>query len=155
MRETPNCQGQLFGGDQPGSWKATKSTHFWGFKDTFLLGYHCFILLCQFLLYNKVNQLYVYIYPHFFLDFIPFRSLQSNKESSLCYRTGSHQLSFLFVLMYICQYQFPKSSQTSLPHLVSMVFSTSASLFLSHKQVQWYNFFQNLHINIQYLFFSF
>lgn len=35
MRETPNYQDQLFGGDQPGSWKETKSTHFWGFKETF------------------------------------------------------------------------------------------------------------------------
>ena len=28
----------------------------------FLLGYNCFTLLCQFLMYNKVNHLYVYIY---------------------------------------------------------------------------------------------
>ena len=28
------------------------------------LQYKCFTMLCQFLLYNKVNQLYVYIYPH-------------------------------------------------------------------------------------------
>ena len=27
------------------------------------LGSNCFTILCQFLLYNKVNQLYVYIYP--------------------------------------------------------------------------------------------
>ena len=31
---------------------------------TSLLEYNCFTMLCQFLLYNKVNQLYVYIYPH-------------------------------------------------------------------------------------------
>ena len=31
---------------------------------TSLLEYNCFAMLCQFLLYNKVNQLYVYIYPH-------------------------------------------------------------------------------------------
>ena len=30
---------------------------------TFLLEYNCFIMVCQFLLYNKVNQLYIYIYP--------------------------------------------------------------------------------------------
>ena len=35
------------------------------FKN-FLLEYSCFTMLCQFLLYNKVNQLYVYIYPLFF-----------------------------------------------------------------------------------------
>ena len=29
----------------------------------FLLRYICFIILCYFLLYNEVNQLYVYIYP--------------------------------------------------------------------------------------------
>ena len=31
---------------------------------TSLLEYNCFTMLCQFLLYYKVNQLYVYIYPH-------------------------------------------------------------------------------------------
>ena len=31
---------------------------------TSLLEYSCFTMLCQFLLYNKVNQLYVYIHPH-------------------------------------------------------------------------------------------
>ena len=31
---------------------------------TSLVEYNCFTMLCQFLLYNKVNQLYVYIYPH-------------------------------------------------------------------------------------------
>ena len=31
---------------------------------TSLLEYSCFTMLCQFLLYNKVNQLYIYIYPH-------------------------------------------------------------------------------------------
>ena len=29
-----------------------------------LLEYNCFTMVCQFLLYNKVNQLYIYIYPH-------------------------------------------------------------------------------------------
>ena len=31
---------------------------------TSLLEYNCFKMLCYFLLYNEVNQLYVYIYPH-------------------------------------------------------------------------------------------
>ena len=31
---------------------------------TSLLEYNCFTVVCQFLLYNKVNQLYVYIYLH-------------------------------------------------------------------------------------------
>ena len=31
---------------------------------TSLLECNCFTIVCQFLLYNKVNQLYIYIYPH-------------------------------------------------------------------------------------------
>ena len=34
------------------------------FFFTSLLEYNGFTVVCQFLLYNKVNQLYVYIYPH-------------------------------------------------------------------------------------------
>ena len=37
---------------------------FFSFFLTSLLEYNCFTMMCQFLLYNKVNQLYVYIYPH-------------------------------------------------------------------------------------------
>ena len=33
---------------------------------TSLLEYNCFTMVCQFLLYNKVNQLYIYIYRHIF-----------------------------------------------------------------------------------------
>ena len=31
---------------------------------TSVLEYNCFTMVCYFLLYNKVNQLYIYIYPH-------------------------------------------------------------------------------------------
>ena len=31
---------------------------------TSLLEYNCFTVLCQFLLYNKMSQLYAYVYPH-------------------------------------------------------------------------------------------
>ena len=31
---------------------------------TSLLEYNCFTMVCQFLLYNKVNQLYIHICPH-------------------------------------------------------------------------------------------
>ena len=31
---------------------------------TSLLEYNCFTMVCLFLIYNKVNQLYIYIYPH-------------------------------------------------------------------------------------------
>ena len=35
------------------------------FLNQFLLECSCFTMLCQFLLYSKVNQFYVYIYPVF------------------------------------------------------------------------------------------
>ena len=37
------------------------------FFITSLLEYNCFTMLCQSLLYNKVNQLYAYIHPHILL----------------------------------------------------------------------------------------
>ena len=40
------------------------SSVFLSFFKTSLLEYNCFKMVCQFLLYNKVNQLYIYIYPH-------------------------------------------------------------------------------------------
>ena len=41
-------------------------------------------MLCQFLLYSKVNQLYIYMYI-LFSRFFPIRSLQSIEQRSLCY----------------------------------------------------------------------
>ena len=32
-------------------------------KNYFLLAYSCFTMLCWFILYNKMNQPYVYVYP--------------------------------------------------------------------------------------------
>ena len=44
---------------------------------TSLLEYNFFTMFCQFLLYNKVNQLYIYIYPHIPLtSILPIPSLQ-------------------------------------------------------------------------------
>ena len=40
-----------------------QTTNFF-FFNTSLLEYNCFTVLSQFLLYNKVKQLYAYIYPH-------------------------------------------------------------------------------------------
>ena len=56
---------------------------------SFLLECNCFTMLYSFLLYNKVNQLYVYIYPLSIESspppLHPSRSSQSTKLSSLCY----------------------------------------------------------------------
>ena len=90
---------------------------------TSLLGYNCFTLLCQLLLYNKVNQLYVYIYPHIpsllrlppTLPIPPLQVVTKHKLISLCYAAASHQLSILHLVVYICQCHSLTSSQLTLP----------------------------------------
>ena len=42
-------------------------------------------MLCQFLLYSKVHQLYTYICPLFLKTLFPYRALQSIEWSFLCY----------------------------------------------------------------------
>ena len=72
-----------------------------GYRNlVFQLDYYCFIMLCQFLLYNNVNQLYVYIYllplepPCHTPPSHPSRSSQSTRLSSLCYAATSHYLFY-------------------------------------------------------------
>ena len=49
-------------------------------------------MFCQFLLYSKVTQSYIYTYI-FFLHHPPSYSITSDGYSSLCYTAGSHCLS--------------------------------------------------------------
>ena len=64
-------------------------------------------MLCEFLLYKIVNQLYVHIYPlpsgppSHHLTSHPSRSSQSTELSSLCYRAASRQLSISHMGVYI------------------------------------------------------
>ena len=61
-------------------------------------------MVCSFLLYNKVNQLYIYIYPHIssLLRLPPIvpthlsRWSQSTKLISLCYVAASHKLFYIW-----------------------------------------------------------
>ena len=90
--------------------------------STSLLEYNC-VTLCWFLLYNKVNQLYIYIHPHYPPSCIslppslshPSRRSQSTQLISLCYAAASHQLSILHLVVYICQCHSVTSSQLTLP----------------------------------------
>ena len=123
-------------------------------------------MLCKFLLYSEVNHtcmIYIhvhhvcisYMYPRFFWISFPFRSPQSIEWSSLYYTAGSHQLSILYILVYIfilyilvyiCQSKSPSSSHHLFPPLVSIrLFCTSLSLFLSCKQVH-QHIFSRFHI---------
>ena len=81
-------------------------------------------MLCQFLLYNKVNQLYVYIYPRipFLFSLLPtllippLQVVQSMELISLCYAAASHQPSTLHLVVYTCPCYSLTSSQLPSPH---------------------------------------
>ena len=86
------------------------------------------MMMCSFLLYSKVNQLYAYMYFLFF-EFLPIchhRAL-SRVPHSIQYVL----ISYLFYKYHIHQSQTPNSSHTLLSPLVSVhLFSMSVSLFL-------------------------
>ena len=109
-----------------------------------LLEYNCFTLLCQFLLYNKVNQLYVYIYPHIpsllcLPPTLPIPALWvvSKHGADLPVLCGCFPLAICFTFGSVYM-SVPLSLRPSLPFplpVSSSPFSTSASLFLSCPQV--------------------
>ena len=83
------------------------------------MDYNCFTMLCQFLLYNKVNQLYLYIYL-FFFNFLPIQVTTEHliefpvlysRFSLTIYLTHSQSIAYV----YICQSQFPSSSHHPSP----------------------------------------
>ena len=102
------------------------SKSFFFFFLTSLLEYNCFTMLCQFLLYNKVNQLYVYIHPHIpallrLLPILPIPPLQvvtehrADRADLPSDAAASHQLSILHLVVYICQCYCLTSSKFTLP----------------------------------------
>ena len=81
-------------------------------------------MVFQFLLYNKVNQLYVYIYPHIpslsrvppTLPIPPRQVVTKHRaDLPLCYGAASHQLSILHLVVYICPCHSLTLSQLTLP----------------------------------------
>ena len=101
-------------------------------------------MVCQFLLYNKVNQLYIYIYPHIssllaspscppYLSH-PSRWSQSTELISLCYAAASHQLSILHLVVYIATLSLrpslPFPSLCPQVHSLRLVVSCEAQKFL-------------------------
>ena len=109
-----------------------------GFFKTSLLEYNCFSMLCWFLLYNKVNQLYVYIYPHIpsllrltpTLPIPPF-SVVTKHRADLPVLCSCFPLAIYFgsVYMLMLLSHFVPASPSPTP-VSSSPFSTSASLFL-------------------------
>ena len=108
-------------------------------------------MVCQFLLCNKVNQLYVNIYPHIssllcLPPTLPIPPIQVVTEHPAdlpvlcgCFPLAIYftfYLSILHLVVYISTCQTLTSSPLTLPpSMSSSPFSTSASLFLSCPQV--------------------
>ena len=79
-------------------------------------------MVCQILLYKKMNQLYVYIYPHIpsLLSLptalpIPHFQVVTKHQADLPVLCSCFQLSILHSVVYICQCYSLTSSQLTLP----------------------------------------
>ena len=90
---------------------------------TSLLEYNCFTMVCQFLLHNKMNQLYIYICPHISsflrlpptLPIPPLQVVTKHRADLPVLATASRQLLVLHLVVYICQCYSLTLSQLTLP----------------------------------------
>ena len=88
-------------------------------------------MLCQFQVYSKVNQLYIYIYPLFFSFFqslFPYSPLRSIEQSSLCYPVGLYQLSVLYLVVGTDQSHSPSLPSPPYSLATRILFSTSVTI---------------------------
>ena len=129
------------------------------FIKNFLLEYICFTILCQFILYSKVNQLYVYICPLFFG--FPSHLGHQRALSRVPCVVQQVLISYLFYTQYQqCIYVNPNLPIHPSPtsplgiHTFVLYVCVSISALQASSSVP---FFQIPHIwvNIRYLFFSF
>ena len=104
----------------------------------FKLEYSCFTMLCQFLLYSKVNRLYVKMQPCFWIS-LPFRSSQSTEQFPELYSRFSLVTYFIYVHMSIqflfiifCLPLLPKSSSRTMLRLNYHSHLLTAFLFWQH-----------------------
>ena len=131
--------------------------HLLAIYSSFLLECNCFTMLCQFLLYDNMNQSYVYLHT---LSRVPLPypnstplggSSQSSKLSSLCYTVAAHQLRVSHMVVCICLCYSLNPSPPFLPPLCPKVcflllyLHSSIPLFPTCKQIN-QNHFSRLHI---------
>ena len=125
---------------------------------TLLLEYNCFTMVCQFLLYNKVNQIYIYMYPHisFFLCLpptlpIPPLQVDTKHRADLPVLCSCFPLAIYFtfgsIYMSMPLSHFVLAYPSPSPWLP---FSMSVPLFLSCPQVlqNHFSFFFRFHIYV-------
>ena len=137
---------------------------------TTLLEYNCLTTVCQFRLYNKVNQLYIYIYRHIssllhLPPTLPISPLQVVTEhlADLPVLCGCFPLAIYFTYVSVCMSMslsrfipaYPSPSPCPQVHSLCLRFySCPAPRFF---RTFFFFFFQIPYIcvSIQYLFFSF
>ena len=138
------------------------------FLLTSLLEYNCFTMVCQFLLYNKLNQLYIYIYPHIssllhLPPTLPIPPLQvvTKHQADLPVLCGCFPLSILHFVVYISPCYSVTSSQLTLPPPCVLKSILYVCVFipvlpLGSSETFWF-FFQipYMYVSIRYLIFSF
>ena len=89
--------------------------------------YRWLTMLCQFQVYSKVFQLYIYPYLFFFKFFSHFPILLKTERSSLCYTVDSYWLSILKTVVYI--HVNPNLSLPTLPPAPPWVTINSFSVY--------------------------
>ena len=82
------------------------------FRKLILLENSCFTMLCQFLLYSKVNQP-CYAYIPFVLDFFPIQVHRALRSVSCALQQVIISYLFSTQQLYICQCHSPNSSHHS------------------------------------------
>ena len=101
------------------------------FMYLLLLIHSCFIMH-QFLLYNKVNQLSIYIYTLFLKISFPFKSPQSIEQSPQCYK------QVLISYLFYTQYQQPILYIVSTVYIDAMCIVSIFQLVLCLHFPPWY-----------------
>ena len=135
---------------------------------TSLLEYNCFTMLCQFLLYNKMNQLNIYIYPHIssllsLPPTLPIPPLQvvTKHRADLPVLCSCFPLAIqLHLVVYICQCHSLTSSKLTLPppHVLKSFLYICIFIPVLPLGSSWLFFFPQIPyicVSILYLFFSF
>ena len=136
---------------------------------TSLLEYNCFTVLCQFLLYNKVNRLYAYVYPHIpsLLCLSPTLSIpplqvDTQHRADLPVLCGCFPLAMiLHLVVYICPCHSLTLSQLTLPPprvlksiLYICIFIPDLPLGSSEPFFSFFFQIPYICVSIRYLFFS-